>query len=159
MKLYAASSAASVSSSGNFFGYINEEATSGKKATHKMTITSEDNTTISKTNTTTTTLTNNPAFYMPSYSLSKNSIEAGDSLNLSGTVEIVSYPYGNATWLKNIVIAIELPAGVTINERALSIKDGTGTKITGYTFLAPQDVGDGNYLWKIKLPESVSIGK
>lgn len=159
MKLYAASSVSSVSSSGNFFGYINEEATSGKKATHKMTITSDDNTTISKTNTTTTTLTNNPAFQMSSYSLSKNSIEASDSLNLSGTVEIVSYPYGYSTWLKNIVIAIELPAGVTINERALSIKDGTGAKITGYTFLAPQDVGDGKYLWKIKLPESVSIGK
>ncbi len=159
MQLYNSSGSSSIASSGNFFGYINEGVTSGQKAIHKLTVTSEGINTISKTVETEMSMKNNPAFYISAQNLSKSSIEAGESLDLSGTVTIVEYPYGYATWLKNVVIAIELPSGVTINERTLNIKDGTGTKITGYTFLAPQDVGDGKYLWKIKLPDDVSIGK
>ncbi len=159
MKLYANSSTSSVTSTGNFFGYINENATSGEIANHKITVTSDDNTSITQNCTTTTTMTNNPAFYISAQSLSETSIEAGDSLDLSATVTIVDYPYGYSTWLKNIVIGIAIPEGITINERTLNIKDSAGTKITGYTFLPPQDAGDGNNIWKIKLPDNVSIGK
>lgn len=160
-KLYSISSQKATGSAGNFFGYLSSDAISGNKIISKMIVVSE-NSNISDLETTTSTIITNvnaPSYYLSGVTMSANSIMAGSSVNLQGKISVTQYPYGYINWLKQIIMGVVLPKGVTINERAINIKyASTGEEISNIEVLEPQELEDDNYLWRIKLPEDSCIG-
>ena len=160
-KLYAQSSNLTLTAAGNFLGYVDDvKGKNGDKAITKATIVSENSSIANLERTITTSLVNTstPTYVIDTANISKSSIQAGESVNISGVVMTPSYPYGNSTWLKGITLAVKLPKDITINEEAIVIKNAKGTAITVES-VATQALSDGNVLWKIKLPSDVFIGK
>lgn len=159
-KLYAQSANSNITAAGNIYAYVSENAVSGDKVYSKTTVTSADETiqTLSKQITSTLSSTSQTSYMIGSASMSSSSIKAGESLTLSAKVQEISYPYGNSTWLKAITVGLVLPNGVSVNEQAITAKFSNKTAITGIAVETPIDIGNGNYLWKIKFPSNVSIG-
>lgn len=157
-RLYAPSSVFTLSAAGNFLGYVDGDA--GSKAISKMVVTSANTTIPDLERTVTTTLqnTSTPTYIIDNAEISKTKIQAGESFNISGKVATPTYPYGNSTWLKRITLAVKLPKDITINEQAIILKNAKGQLIVGST-VTTQDLGDGNILWRIKLPEDIYIGR
>lgn len=159
-KLYAQSANSSLSGTGNFFGYVDDNNTSGKKVTSTMEVTSSNPSisTISKTSTATLENTSGPTYGVDNVKMSKTSIQAGESVTTTGQIIAITYPYGNSTWIKAITIGALLPKDVSINEQSIVLKSvATGKVIEDFT-ISTEDVGNGNILWKIKLPSDVYIG-
>lgn len=159
--LIAPSAAATLSGAGNFIGYVDDvNGTHGEVITSTFVVKS-DNTSIAdlnKTVKTTLQTTSNPTFTIEGLSMNKTSIQAGESVVASGNINAVTYPYGNSTWIKRITLAVILPKDVSVNEQSITLKYSTGSKpITGFT-VENNDLGNGNVLWKILLPENVYVG-
>lgn len=159
-KLYAQSATASITGAGNFYGYIDESATVDSNIRHKTTVTSSDTNiaVLSKEIKTTLNLSNKTAYMINSASMSKESITAGESLILKTAVKAITYPYGNSTWLRDIVVGLVLPEGVSVNEQGIEAKFYNNTKITDFSVETPINIENGNVLWKIKLASDICIG-
>ena len=160
-RLYAPSSVLTLTAAGNFLGYVDDSSgNNGKTADSKMVVTSLDTgiTNLERTVTTTLQNTSTPTYIIDNATINKTKIQAGESFNISGKVVTPSYPYGNSTWLKRITLAVKLPKDITINEQAIVLKNAKGLLISGST-VTTQDIGNGNILWKIKLPEDICIGR
>ena len=162
--LYPSSSTGKLTTTGggNFYGYIDNDSAVGAKykTTLKLESDDEDIEAITKTSTATVTAGIKASYYVDTATFSKENIEAGDSVSLSGDIVAYSYVYGGASWLRRIIIGVILPEGISIpNAQAVTIKYVTGGQtISGIQLLPPQDLGNGTYLWKIKLPEDVYVG-
>lgn len=161
VRLYKPSASSTLTGAGNFLGYVDDvNGKNNSKATSKIVVTSVDNSSIAnltKTITTTLQTTSTATFGIESAAINKSTIQAGESLNISGKISAASYPYGNTTWIKGIILAVKLPKEITINEQAISLKDSKGQVISGHT-ISTQEVENNNILWKIKLPEDICIG-
>lgn len=158
--LVATSASASLTSAGNFFGYVDDVNGAHGDVIYNRIVVKSENTNIAdltRTGKTTLQTTSNPTYTIDTLSMSQTNIQAGESLTVSGRINSVEYPYGNSTWIKGITIAAILPKDISINEQSIAIKNVTGSLITGYS-MTSEDLGDGNKLWKIKLPEDVYIG-
>lgn len=158
--LFSSSSPFAIGTPGNFYGYVNDSVGSGTTAKTKITISSPNNLEITSLNTTiksVATDSSKTSFYFDNVSMSENSIQAGNSLNLSGTLKCISYPYTNSTWLNDIVIGLVLPSGVSVNEQGIRASTSGISNITGFT-VASKELGDGTNLWTIKYPSNVYIG-
>ncbi len=160
-RLYAPSAVLTLTAAGNFLGYVDDQnGNNNDKASTKMVVTSINSSipNVEKTITTTLQNTSTPTYVIDNVAINKQTIQAGESVNISGKIVTPSYPYGNSTWLKRITLAFNLPKEIAINEQAIIIKNAKGQLISGIT-VATQDIGNGNVLWKIKLPEDICIGR
>ena len=159
IKLYSPSSNATLAGAGNYYGYVSENAVGNEKIKSRMTVKSS-NTDISDivlTSTATLQTATNPTYMISNVTMSKESINAGESVNVGGRMSIVSYPYGNSTWLKGICLGIILPQDVTVNEEAITMISEKKVNITNFS-VASKNIGDGHVLWTITLPEDVYFG-
>ncbi len=158
--LFSSSAPFAIGTPGNFYGYVNDGVGSGATAKTKITVSSPNNLEINSINTTINSVATDSgktSFYFDNISMSENSIQAGNSLNLSGTLKCISYPYTNSTWLNDIVIGLVLPSGVSVNEQGIRASTSGNSNITGFTVIS-KELGDGTSLWTIKYPSDVYIG-
>lgn len=159
--LVATSAAATLTGSGNYLGYVDDvNGTHGEVITSTFVVKSDNTAIADLTRTVKTTLqtTSNPTYTIDGLTMSKASIQAGESVVASGNINAVTYPYGNSTWIKKITLAVILPKDVSVNEQSITLKYLTGSKpITGFT-VENNDLGNGNVLWKIILPTDVYVG-
>ena len=159
-KLYAQSANSSISGAGNIYAKISDNGVNGNTITSRITVKSIGTSIDDITTTLTTTLNSNSAtaYMIQNAKMSKTSIEAGESINLSARVTQITYPYGNSTWLSNIVVGLVLPNGISVNEQSLKASYSNNTEITGMIMEQPQDIGNGLQLWKITFPNSIYVG-
>ncbi|MBP3596087.1 MAG: hypothetical protein J6J60_01620 [Clostridia bacterium] len=146
--------------SGNFYGYIQFDENSYSDIQSKMTILSPNNEEIDDISTTAIIyLTEKLKFgaFFNNLSISENAIVAGESFRLQGELEVLPYPYGSATWLKDIVIGLVLPNGISLNEQGVKIEPINNQEITDLV-IDTKDLGNNNTLWTIKYPSSTYIG-
>ncbi|MBQ9011659.1 MAG: hypothetical protein IJ093_03320 [Bacilli bacterium] len=155
---YANSGSNALTSGGTFGGYISPSATHNAKVTSTTEMTSANF--AKKTATTTTTLssTSTNAYGIDTMKVDKTSVSAGNSVGITGRVSVGSYPYGTSTWLRDIVLGIILPEGVSINEQSINVyTKSTSNKVTP-TSITNTPTSDGQVLWRIYLPEDVVVG-
>ena len=159
IKLFSPSSNATLTSAGNYHGYVSNNAVGNEKIRSRMTVKSS-NTDISDmvlSSITTLQTSTNPTYMISNVTMSKDSINAGQSVNVGGRISIVSYPYGNSTWLKGIRLGVILPQEVTVNEEAITMVTEKKVNITELS-VSSKNIGDGHVLWTITLPDDVCIG-
>lgn len=82
---------------------------------------------------------------------------AGNSLSLKGQVNSISYPYGTVPWMNNIVIGLLLPNGISVNDETIVLKTNVNNNIKP-SKVEVQDLYNGLKMWKIYVPEDISIG-
>lgn len=158
--LFTTQNVKSVTSAGNFLGYTNGCMGSVSNIYHKMTINSIDDPSIASIakNVQTVTQTNlNSGYYLENVKFDKESIIAGDHCVLSGEIKATEYPYGNATWLKEPIIGLVLPNGISVNPSAVLAKTSNGYQISNIT-VSSEEIENGNKLWRIKLPSDCYFG-
>lgn len=156
-KLYASGSMASPTSAGNYFGYVQASVEAEKGLTSTVTVTSPEESGITELlarPVTTPTVINYPSYGIQSVDMSKSSIQAGESVTVSGAVFVVGYPYGYSDWLKGIRIGVVLPKGASINEDSILLGNGAVRKDS----LKTKEIGDGNVLWIIYVDPEFGIG-
>lgn len=160
VKLYAQSANSSITGAGNIYAKISDKGVNGDKIISKMTVTSPGTTIANLTTTITTTLASNSstAYMVQQAKMDKTSIEAGESIKLSARITQITYPYGNSTWLSNIVVGLVLPNGITVNEQSILASYSNNNAITGMIIDSPENIGNGLQLWKITFPGSVYVG-
>lgn len=158
-RLYAWQSNSALNGAGNIFGYVTEDVQDGEKFTHTIWVTSANTSIANLTKTITTTARNNskPTYMIRNVTMSQTNIQAGESVNIQGRIEGVSYPYGNSTWIKNISLGVVLPKDVSINEQAITAVTSTKISITTFT-LEKRELETGNNLWIIRFPKDICIG-
>ncbi|MBR3613873.1 MAG: hypothetical protein IKL55_01685 [Clostridia bacterium] len=158
-KLYAYQSNNEHTGPGNYFGYINENAQSGQSpsSTIKVVSSNPDIATLNGTAKTPLQTSSNPTYMLENVAMSKSTIEAGESVELSGRIEAVKYPYGNCTWIKGMTLGAILPKDVSINEQSIAFSTSKGVSITGFQ-VSTRDLGNGTILWIIKLPSDICVG-
>ena len=145
-------------SKGNFFGYINENAYNGNTAKSTISMTSENFSTIERTSTTTVSSSSSTAYGVNKVKVDKSSIYAGSSVVVTGTVAVSSYPYGICTWMRDIVLGVVLPEGITINEPSVyGYTKSINNKLVP-TQITNEPTSDGKVLWKIYFDHDIVLG-
>ncbi|MBR3613880.1 MAG: hypothetical protein IKL55_01720, partial [Clostridia bacterium] len=158
-KLWTPGSSCSFTDGGTVVGYFKSNAKNNKQIKTRITIESSNpnidtltgiiNTTLKEESSIVATITN--------IAMSETTINAGNSVTVSGNVSVASFPYGSSTWLKDISIGVILPKDVSINEQTVSITTGNGISIKNFV-TSNRETEDGNVLWTIKLPTEVYLG-
>ena len=159
-KLYNYSGNNSQYSAGNFMGYLAEGVKSGENL-YTYTLVEGDIKGSLPVITTTTTIstTPNPSYGIEGVSFSMKELVAGEDVDLQGYVFTTSYPYGNTTRLKNIVIGVILPSGVTIDKDNIDLAYGskTGVKVDVEN-VSQKLIENGQTLYIIKADPDAVIG-
>lgn len=158
--LYNNGNARGISTAGTFFGYT-EKVNKAEKVTTKMTIKSDGFSNISAVNTTSFAKTPTSQFGIDNIKVnnttSSTSILAGDSVTISGDINVFDYPYGNTFLLNNIVMGLLLPKGISINEESIVLKLENGT-LVNVDKVESEDLYNGFKMWKIYIDKNTVIG-
>lgn len=160
--LYSPETVYSNDSMGNYFGYVNYDVNPYKRGiAHSKMIVSDNNT--SQEFEMTSILSNGiDSQYMVKDVLindkeSDAEIVAGSSIKLSGNAEVIQYPYGYIPWIKNIVIGLVLPNGISIDRDLITLKT-TKNNIIKPMKIESIDLYNGYNLWKVYVPSDIVIG-
>ena len=88
-----------------------------------------------------------------------NNVEviAGNSINIGADIEVISYPYCNVPWIKNIVIGVLLPENININTDSIILKTAKNANIKPLK-VESKDIYNGYKMWKIYVPSDIMIG-
>ncbi len=157
--LYAVWSEGNPNGTGNYYGYLREDATVGSKYMSRCTIVSENSGTIGtlvSDRYTTIDKNNSVSYDIWNVKVSKSSILAGEDFTISGNLCVSGYPYGNNQKIKDITIGLLLEDGITFTSDELELMMGT-TKLEPKS-ITVQDTDNGKKLWLIKVGSDVAIG-
>lgn len=144
-------------SAGNFFGYVSDEVQSNQSVVSEVILTSENANQLKVNPTTTFSNASSTAYGIDNINVSNNSINAGENTILTGRINVSDYPYGNCTWLQDMVLGLVLPKGVTVNEQSIVLNTLANTFVDVKN-ITHEDLENGNVLWKIYVDPDVAIG-
>lgn len=156
-KLWASGSTASPTSAGNYFGYLQDNVSIGTNMNSEVLVSSPENEKIPELSIqpyTRASEVNNPPYGIKDVAMSQTSIQAGESVNVEGTVIVASYPYGYNNRLRNIRLGVVLPKGASINKDSIQLAGGT----IEVKSLKTRENSSGQLLWIIEVDPDVSIG-
>ncbi|MBE5935245.1 MAG: hypothetical protein E7262_05575 [Lachnospiraceae bacterium] len=148
-------------SGGNFYGYLRSGISTGSSNASRLSITSKAGSgigTLSNYAYTVAESTLSTAYGIDSVKFSKDIIEAGDSVELSGSLFTLTYPYGNIQTIKDIQLGFELPIGVSVEDiDTMTITNADGRNIKPQS-LTSKSIGNGKKMWIVKIDPSYMIG-
>ncbi|MBR3229948.1 MAG: hypothetical protein IKF91_03880 [Bacilli bacterium] len=156
--LYGSSGASGFTSGGNFLGYVDLAGVNGNKVTSTMVMTSQNFATKNVTSTTNLSDSSTTAYGIDSMKVNKTSVSAGNSVVATGRISVSNYPYGNSTWLRDIVLGVVLPSGVTINEQSVFGYTTNANNKVYPTSITNTQTSDGKVLWRLFFPNDIYVG-
>lgn len=155
---YANSGSNALTSGGNFAGYVSDAAVHNNKVNSVMEMTSDSFAKKTVTAVTTLSSVSSNAYGIDTMRVDKTSVSAGNSVNITGRVSVGSYPYGTSTWLRDIVLGIVLPEGVSINEQSINAYTKNSSNKISPTSVTNSATSDGKVLWRLYFPSDVVVG-
>lgn len=161
LSLFSPSSKAYHTAIGNYMGYINYKENRNLTITSRASISSENLKPFGLNIYTNIKDESYGQYSIRNLAINKSnkneSVMAGKSVNLSGSITMIDYPYGNLPWINNIVIGVVLPYGISINKDTINLSNFIVKKIN-LLKIEVQDLYNGNNMWKIYFPKNFSIG-
>lgn len=152
----------SFSGTGNYYGFVSYSGNKNQTVYSKMTVTSDGFESLIVDRKTWLINNSTTAYYISNISINgdeKNnaSIIAGNSLTVSGQVNVTDYQYGAVPWMHNIVIGLLLPNGISVNEESVVLHTINNTNIKPES-VEVEDLYNGLKMWKIYAPSDLVIG-
>ncbi|MBE5935256.1 MAG: hypothetical protein E7262_05630 [Lachnospiraceae bacterium] len=159
-RLYAYSGQWGLGGTGNFFGYLGKDAKIGGKYNTNVTVKSTEQSNIpdlKKTITTTISKDSNVAYGIDSVSFSSKSINAGESVDVGGSMFLTNYPYGNNQMFNKIKIGLVLSKGVTVDSNNIILYT-SDSRVVDVESVTSKDIGNNQVLWVIDADPNLYIG-
>jgi len=83
-----------------------------------------------------------------------DTIQAGESVTIGGTISITPYPYTSNRLMSQAIVGVLLPEGISINEETVTL----GGKKAEVEIKKIEPAVDGRYLWVVRFAKMDAIG-